>query len=175
MDVVCPNCAHENFEGALFCAECGTKLVSEDGLSTAAIRATDSTFRREIQAKISAPDAFNTTDAILSLHVVRTGQILPLVGRDEFTLGRVSEGQSILPDIDLSPYEAYSQGVSRLHATIRIQDDKVTIIDLGSSNGTRLNDEKLQAHREHPMGHGDMIMMGRFKIQALIRQDEPQE
>ena len=172
MNVVCPNCAHENFEGAFFCSECGTKLIAEDGLSTAAIRATGGTSRREMVGAVATPEAVATTDAVMSLHVVRTGQILPLVGRNEFTLGRVSEGQSILPDIDLSPYDAYSQGVSRLHATIRIQDEAISIVDLGSSNGTRLNDEKIQPHREQPVEHGDMIMMGRFKIQALIRQDD---
>jgi pSer/pThr/pTyr-binding forkhead associated (FHA) protein len=146
-------------------------LVNEDGLSTAAIRATDSQFQRVPSGQLVAPEAIATSDSLLSLHVVRTGQILPLMGRSEFTLGRISEGQSILPDIDLTPYEAYSQGVSRLHATIRINPEKVMITDLGSSNGTRLNEEKLQPHRETQLEHGDMIVMGRFKIQVLIRQD----
>jgi len=112
-----------------------------------------------------------TIEAQISLHIVRTGQILPLIGRDEFTIGRVSEGQSILPDIDLTPFEAYSQGVSRLHATIKINNDKVSISDLGSSNGTRINQTKLSPNKEYKLNHGDVISLGKFKIQALIRQD----
>ncbi|TAK12094.1 MAG: FHA domain-containing protein [Anaerolineae bacterium] len=173
MSVQCPNCNHANFDGALFCAECGTKLVTEDGLSTASVRPTDAS-KAQVSGSMEAvapPPAIQTSDALISLHVVRTGQILPLVGRDEFTVGRVSEGQSILPDIDLTPYDAYSQGVSRLHATIKLSEDHILLIDLGSSNGTRLNNEKLQPHREYELRHGDMVALGRFKLQALVRQD----
>ena len=76
-----------------------------------------------------------------------------------------------MPDIDLTPYEAYSQGVSRLHATVKVRDAAVFITDLGSSNGTRVNQVKLSAHSEHMLKHGDIISLGRFKIQALIRQE----
>ena len=55
----------------------------------------------------------------VTLHLLDTGQVLPLSERNEFTLGRISEGQPIMPDIDLSPYQAYANGVSRLHAVIK--------------------------------------------------------
>lgn len=173
MTVACPNCNHENFDGALFCAECGTKLVTEDGLSTAAIRNTDTSAKLEdADGKAPPPPPpVQTSDALVSLHVVRTGQILPLAGRMEFTIGRVSEGQSILPDIDLTPFDAYSQGVSRLHATLRISGERIILVDLGSSNGTRLNNQKLQPHREYDLRHGDIVALGRFKLQTLVRQD----
>jgi hypothetical protein len=170
MSIVCPNCHHGEPEGALFCSECGTKLISEDGLSTAAIRATDSKIS-QIDPVGPPPPPVPAVEAQISLHIVRTGQILPLVGRDEFTIGRVSEGQSILPDIDLTPYEAYSQGVSRLHSTIKVEANSIAIVDLGSSNGTRVNQVKIPAHLDHQLKHGDVISLGRFKIQALIRQD----
>jgi pSer/pThr/pTyr-binding forkhead associated (FHA) protein len=146
--------------------------VEQSGLSTAVVRATDSIIKENAEEVKSPPPPQVTSDAKASLHIVRTGQILPLVGRDEFTVGRVSEGQSILPDIDLTPYEAYSQGVSRLHATLKIYADQITITDLGSSNGTRINSEKIPPHKEHVLGHGDEIKLGQFKIQALLRQDE---
>ena len=170
MSIICPNCHHTEPEGALFCSECGTKLIAEDGLSTASIRSTDSQIT-DIDPVGPPPPPVPAVEAEISLHIVRTGQILPLVGRDEFTIGRVSEGQSILPDIDLTPYEAYSQGVSRLHATVKIQEAAIVITDLGSSNGTRVNQVKLPAHSEHTLKHGDIISLGRFKIQALIRQE----
>lgn len=170
MKIVCPNCHHQEPEGALFCSECGTKLVTEDGLSTAAIRAVESSFT-EAGKTPPPPPPFKATEAQVSLHIVRTGQILPLVGREDFTIGRVSQGQSILPDVDLTPYEAYSQGVSRLHATIRIEEGKITIEDLGSSNGTRINNKKIDPHQHFPIAHGDVIALGRFKIQTLIQQD----
>ena len=172
MSVTCPNCSHSEMEGALFCSECGNRLMDEGGISTAAVRGTDPRLDEANSARTHTPEPpAPAVDSAASLHIVRTGQILPLVGRDEFTIGRVSEGQSILPDIDLTPYEAYSQGVSRLHATIKIATQGIQITDLGSSNGTRINNERLNPHKQYSLHHGDVIALGRFKIQALIRQD----
>lgn len=170
MSVTCPNCKNEEPEGAIFCGECGTKLITSDGLSTARIRATDTRLvNPDVAPKQAAP--VPVSEAQVNLHIIRTGQILPLIGREEFTLGRISQGQSILPDIDLSPYDAYSQGVSRLHATLKIREGYLYIEDLGSSNGTRVNNVKITAHNDHLVHHGDVVALGRFKIQALIRQD----
>jgi len=170
MSVVCPNCTNEEPEGAIFCSECGTKLITNDGLSTARIQTTNTRLMSSEPApKQAAP--IPVSEAQVNLHIIRTGQILPLIGREEFTLGRISQGQSILPDIDLSPYDAYSQGVSRLHATLKIREGYLYIEDLGSSNGTRVNNVKIPAHNDHLVHHGDVVSLGRFKIQALIRQD----
>jgi pSer/pThr/pTyr-binding forkhead associated (FHA) protein len=170
MSIVCPNCQQEEPDGAMFCSECSTKLITSGGLSTATIRTTDSRITQPGSAP-SPPPPEKVGEGQVSLHIVRTGQILPLVGREEFTLGRISQGQSILPDIDLSPYNAYAQGVSRLHATLKLLKGELFIQDLGSSNGTRINNTKIQAHQDHRVQHGDVIALGRFKVQALIRQE----
>ncbi len=77
--------------------------------------------------------------------MIETGQILPLADRTEFTLGRSAEGQPIVPDVDLSPHNAYANGVSRLHAVLKLIHDQIVIMDLGSSNGTYLNGSRLTA------------------------------
>lgn len=171
MTIICGKCKHEEPDGAMYCSNCGAKLVDTDGLSTASMSPTGKAGKWTSSGAIP-PAPTHATDAQISLHIVRTGQILPLMGRDEFIIGRVSEGQSVLPDIDLTPYEAYSQGVSRLHAMIQISKDQVTISDLGSSNGTRINKTKLTANRSYTLNHGDVVSLGKFKIQALIRQDQ---
>lgn len=171
MSIICPNCHHQEPDGALFCSECGTKLIGEDGLSTASIQPTDSQITRSDSEYTTPPPPIPAVEAEVSLHIMNTGQILPLIGRDEYTIGRVSEGQSILPDIDLTPYEAYSQGVSRLHATIKIGTGEISVLDLGSSNGTKVNKDRLKPHQELPLNHGDVITLGKFKIQTLIRQE----
>ena len=167
--ITCPNCSNEEPQGAIFCTECGSKLVDPEGLSTATFGTTD---LRILSTPTPAPSApAPVSEAQVNLHVIRTGQILPLVGREEYTLGRISQGQSILPDIDLAPYDGYSQGVSRLHATLKLKENNLYIEDLGSSNGTRINDVKIDPHADQLVHHGDVISLGRFKIQALIRQD----
>jgi pSer/pThr/pTyr-binding forkhead associated (FHA) protein len=98
-----------------------------------------------------------------------SGKILPLASRNEFTLGRLSEGQPIMPDIDLTPYQAYASGVSRLHAVVKREDNRVAVMDLGSSNGTYVNGRRLNPHTEESLSHGDIVALGKLKIQILLR------
>ncbi|MGZ6346238.1 MAG: FHA domain-containing protein [Anaerolineales bacterium] len=104
----------------------------------------------------------------ISLNMIESGQILPLADRTEFTLGRSAEGQPIVPDVDLSPHNAYANGVSRLHAVLKLIQDHIVIMDLGSSNGTYLNGNRLQPYIETTVAHGDVIYLGKLKIQVLI-------
>jgi pSer/pThr/pTyr-binding forkhead associated (FHA) protein len=95
--------------------------------------------------------------------------MLPLADRNEFTLGRVSEGQPVMPDIDLGPFQAYTHGVSRLHAVIRRGVQDVMLSDLESANGTFVNGRRLPANEEHALAHGDVISLGGLKIQILLK------
>jgi pSer/pThr/pTyr-binding forkhead associated (FHA) protein len=104
----------------------------------------------------------------ISLNMIESGQILPLADRTEYTLGRSAEGQPIVPDVDLSPHNAYANGVSRLHAVLKLIRDQIIIMDLGSSNGTYLNGSRLPPYLETPVVHGDVIYLGKLKIQVLI-------
>ena len=95
--------------------------------------------------------------------------MLPLVDRNEFTLGRVSDGQPIMPDIDLSAYQAYASGVSRLHAVVKRDVHGVILMDLGSANGTYINGKRLTANVEQTLNHGDIVALGKLKIQVLLK------
>jgi hypothetical protein len=108
-------------------------------------------------------------DTWASLHLLDSGQILPLGDRTEFTLGRVSEAQPIMPDIDLTPYQAYANGVSRLHAVLKREGKRVFVMDLGSSNGTYLNGKRLTPNLDQTLNHGDMLALGKLKIQILLK------
>lgn len=168
--IVCTNCQHNNPDGAIFCSVCGAQLTGSD-LTTQNIR-TDQV--REIlrdDAKGARPpmEASPTVNAWASLHLMESGQILPLTDRNEFTLGRVSEGQPIMPDLDLTPYQAYANGVSRLHAVVKRDSKRIVIMDLGSSNGTYVNGKRLTANVERLLSHGDVIALGKLKIQILIK------
>jgi pSer/pThr/pTyr-binding forkhead associated (FHA) protein len=105
---------------------------------------------------------------VISLLIVETGQVLHLAGRNEFTIGRVSEGQPILPDVDLTPYNAFNLGVSRLHVSMKLTRTGVIVTDLGSSNGTRVNGQKIVPHVEYPINHGDTVAIGKLKLKILI-------
>ena len=67
------------------------------------------------------------------------------------------------PDCDL---RANSRQISRKHCVIRVKNQRVTIRDLASRNGTLVNDEKIEA--EHPLANGDRITLGRFEFEVRI-------
>lgn len=170
--IQCPNCNHQEMEGALFCSECGAQLVAQGSVTTHSIgRASDRLESPQVAQPIAtsiAPEVASE-ETIVSLYLVESGKVFDLVGKNDFTIGRATKGQPILPDIDLSDYDAYRQGVSRLHAGMKILNRRLMITDLGSSNGTRVNGQKITPHLEYPLNHGDIIALGKLKIQILIR------
>jgi len=153
----------------MFCAECGSQLVGKDTLITQTITTDNFTLPQKQRSTDDSYQSFDAADAWGSLHLVDTGQVLPLSVRSEFTLGRVSEGQPIMPDIDLSPYQAYAAGVSRLHAVIKKDGKRLAFMDLGSANGSYLNGKKLTSNVEQEVRHGDIIALGKLKIQLLVK------
>lgn len=164
--IVCPNCQHKNLDGAVFCSDCGTQLDGSDAMVTHVIRGSESL---QLPDDVpSAPDITNL-DTWASLHLVESGHILPVSDRTEFTLGRISDAQPIMPDIDLTPYKAYASGVSRLHAVLKREGEQVILRDLGSANGTYLNGKRLQANVDQVLHHGDIVSFGKLKIQILLR------
>lgn len=166
--IVCSNCSHVNMAGALFCSECGARLGSYDPLTTQNIKTNqmDDALRQRPEPLSPAQATLNNW---VTLHLLDTGQVLPLAERNEFTLGRISEGQPIMPDIDLSPYQAYARGVSRLHAVLKREASHVFLMDLGSSNGTFVNGKRLSPHVDHAVSNGDVIALGKLKIQILLK------
>jgi len=69
------------------------------------------------------------------------------VGDDPVTLGRASDCQVVLAD----------PMVSKHHAELRREGTEVVIVDLGSTNGTRVNGAGI---RERPLVDGDEIRIG---------------
>jgi len=170
--IICPNCKHSELEGAFYCSECGSQLAAIDTFSTQALRrATSTPLTSPFLVMPTRPltNSIETGEILVSLHFVENGNVMPLAGKEAFSLGRSTEGQAQLPDIDLSSYEAYGQGVSRLHAVLKIARQRCTIADLGSSNGTRVNGQKITPHVDYPLNHGDVVALGKLKVQILIR------
>ncbi len=165
--IVCPNCQHNNLDGTVFCVECGMQLSGVQSIVTQNISADDwpSPPLEKKKPLVQTRDL----DTWASLHLLDSGQILPLGDRSEFTLGRVSEAQPIMPDIDLTPYQAYANGVSRLHAVLKREGQRVFVMDLGSSNGTYLNGKRLTPNVDQTLNHGDLLSLGKLKIQILLK------
>lgn len=55
--------------------------------------------------------------------------------------------------------------VSRRHCLVRVDEDRVTVEDEGSTNGTYVNGARMEVSPLHP---GDRLMVGRFHL-VLVR------
>jgi pSer/pThr/pTyr-binding forkhead associated (FHA) protein len=89
--------------------------------------------------------------------------------KQEIIFGRRDPTSGGMPDVDLTPYAGYRMGVSRRHAAIRLQDKRLDVSDLGSSNGTFLNGTRLSAHRPYQLRDGDEIRLGQMVMRVFFQ------
>jgi len=83
------------------------------------------------------------------------GKIIPL-SKNKFLIGREHDCQ-LRPNSEL---------VSRHHCVFKIDDYTVRLRDLGSTNGTLVNDERLRG--EVVLQEGDRILVGKLNFEILI-------
>jgi hypothetical protein len=73
------------------------------------------------------------------------------------TIGRGRESDIVLPE----------KGISRQHAQLQRQPEGWVLVDLGSTNGTRLNGQSLAPHKPEPLHGGDRIGIGSCVLVVL--------
>ncbi|MBT3321507.1 MAG: FHA domain-containing protein [Anaerolineae bacterium] len=165
--IMCPACQYQEVVGALFCSECGAQLHNMGSLATHNIQTNEI---RSQSFEAPPPERKDLVNyQIASLQILDGGQLLTLANRNEFTVGRVSEGQTIIPDVDLTAHNAYEYGVSRLHVVLKRKEKKMMIMDLGSANGTYVDGIRLKPEQETPLSHGSIISLGKLRIQFLFQ------
>lgn len=174
----CSNCGQQNRPGVIFCENCGASLIGKLPLSTKALDSTDSE-----QAELGI-DASILTDVTiqgsatfeqgmgLRLEVEGSPDPIHFTPKPETIFGRRDPATGDKPDIDLTPYAGYRMGVSRRHAAIRPGDESgLDLWDLGSSNGTFLNGQRLSAHRPYRLRDGDEIRLGQMVIRLHFERE----
>ncbi|MEG4390905.1 FHA domain-containing protein [Microcoleus sp. BROC3] len=73
------------------------------------------------------------------------------------------------PDIDVSGF-ANSEIVSRVHANLRVEGDACYLEDVGSSNGTYVNNTPLPKGNRHRLRPGDRISLGKGDLVTFLFQ-----
>lgn len=87
-----------------------------------------------------------------------------LESEGDAVIGRSDPKNPLQPHIDLSEQGAYRMGVSRRHATIRLRDGRLHLIDLGSRNGSFINENQLMPHQPMMIASDDEIRLGRLVL-----------
>jgi hypothetical protein len=78
------------------------------------------------------------------------------------TIGRADKQRNAIPTLDLSKENALGLGVSRLHAKLLFMEGRFWLKDMGSTNGTWLNQYRLTPYEIVPIQSGDQIRLGQF-------------
>lgn len=102
-----------------------------------------------------------STEKTSSVHLqhLQTQTRLDLTsGQSMIYLGKPND--RIPPDIDVSGFPN-AEIVSRIHANIRLEGDAYYVEDVGSSNGTYINNRPLMVGSRHRLISGDRISLGK--------------
>ncbi len=140
-ELMCPACGADNPPGSKFCDDCGASL--EAALSAGVI---DS-------APVEGAGGFARL-------VVQDYDVEFILDKDVITIGRQSPADGIFPDIDLTDVddEAY---ISRRHARILRKDDGFIFEDMGSSNGSFINNVRIAQGVQQFLNDGDVVRLGK--------------
>lgn len=98
---------------------------------------------------------------------VRAAWEMPIKS-NPFMLGRADPETGHRPDLDMTFYDPEGY-VSRRHAHIVKAKNGYFIKDLGSSNGTYINDQPLPPHTWRRLNNGDKIEIGEVGILFLLK------
>lgn len=103
-----------------------------------------------------------TPAALLRLRIAHTGRRIEVRSHQTCEIGRSDPSLGLAPDLDLSREGPEAIWVSRRHARIFYHDGHFYIEDLGSTNGTYLNNKRLVSGLPYALQDGDELRFGRI-------------
>ncbi|MFC1960719.1 FHA domain-containing protein [Chloroflexota bacterium] len=108
-------------------------------------------------------------EASIIIHIRDAAEPIVLQPRQETVFGRLDPSSDIKPDLDLTSYGALEKGISRIHSAVRRGEDTLTLVDLGSVNGTFLNGQRLTPNQPRVLRDGDEIRLGQLVIHIYFK------
>jgi eukaryotic-like serine/threonine-protein kinase len=145
----------------VFCGFCGKSISSED------VFCPHCGARQPIAA---ASASLRAARATARLVVTGTTELEAtfLLNKEANLVGRTDPQSNIFPDIDLSKFDPETK-ISRRHARIWREGETFLVEDLGSVNGTVVNDSvRLGPRQPRPLASGDRLRLGETTLHFLV-------
>lgn len=164
---LCPHCRKENADTDAYCYSCGHILPSALIAEIETHQLEDVYQNLEPQRRWGT--AYFDRNSTLELKFRDSEETLQVPVKQAVVLGRVhSEPGVEQPDVDLGPYGAVQKGVSRLHLKVARDYDTVVVTDLGSSNHTYLNGQRLMPGEPRILRDNDELRLGHLVIRVAF-------
>jgi pSer/pThr/pTyr-binding forkhead associated (FHA) protein len=180
----CPNCGYTNRPGVVFCENCGTSLIGAAGVAdTRALIEKAGGQPSESLGGLTLEQLKDTgfqegeefpESGFIQLEIGEGTKPILVLGEGTIMFGRRDAATGSIPGVDLTPFAGYRMGVSRRHAEIRVEEEGKALYlwDLGSSNGTFINGDRLISHRPYRLKDGDQVRFGQLMVLVRFRKKD---
>lgn len=165
----CPVCKYKNESNAVFCKHCGALLGNQPWDSAATTVNTDAMEKGAVKLPDSFIDEALIPQGGIAVYVAGAPNLIYLSFDENLVFGRKSENKFDETLLDLTALGGYQMGLSRQHAMIRRKETGFELVDLSSTNGSWLNDEKLVPYQPYPLKSGAQLRFGRMKLVIFYR------
>ncbi len=147
--VYCGFCGGRIAADDIFCAHCGARQPMAGVGSSATLHASRPTAKLVVAGTTELDASF-------------------ILQKDNNLVGRTDPHSNIFPEIDLSRFDSETK-VSRRHARIWREGDNFLVEDLGSVNGTVINDSvRLAPRQPRVLDSGDKLRLGETTLHFLL-------
>lgn len=147
--VYCGFCGGRIAADDIFCAHCGARQPLVGVGTSATLHAARPTAKLVVAGTTELDASF-------------------ILQKDNNLLGRTDPDSNIFPEIDLSRFDPETK-VSRRHARIWLEGETFLVEDLGSVNGTVINDSvRLAPRQPRVLDSGDKIRLGETTLHFLV-------
>jgi tRNA A-37 threonylcarbamoyl transferase component Bud32 len=147
--VYCGFCGGRIAVDDVFCAHCGARQPLAAVAASASLRPPRPTAKLVVAGTTELDSSF-------------------VLQKDSNLLGRTDPHSNIFPEIDLSRFDRETK-VSRRHARIWCEGETFLVEDLGSVNGTVINDSvRLAPRQPRVLDSGDKIRLGETTLHFLV-------
>jgi serine/threonine-protein kinase len=147
--VYCGFCGGRIAADDIFCAHCGARQPTAGVGASAMLRASRPTAKLVVAGTAELDASF-------------------ILQKDNNLVGRTDPHSNIFPEVDLSRFDPETK-VSRRHARIWLEGDTFLVEDLGSVNGTVINDSvRLAPRQPRVLDSGDKIRLGETTLHFLL-------